>query len=333
MIWRALTVWCLLTATCLANVDTAQEQLSVMQIGMPWRNVSVDPTATNDTPQQLATLGHFGAPYEVTDMTAVTTRRVYDENLAGVGIATDGDMTAYIEARTVNAELANYDWSGLSVGTYHASYGGSGYNHSVPTTMISARHGISAKHNMPAVGAKVWFREPDGDAVIATCEARTQLTNSGAYLIRFTGNPSAELARYPICTDASLQLYDGGALWLFYQTLKLKLRVMDGFSTFETYDTVAHVDGSWNVGTITEGSSRPALVALTNNRLIITGTMETGAMNCRISEDIAEIESAISGYSETLLTSDLPAPNYNSGAIATGGFLSGYLQGLNGNLQ
>lgn len=342
MITRAFAIWCLLASTCLANVDTAQEQLSVMQIGMPWRNVAVDPTATNDTPQQLATLGHFAAPYEVADMVTMTDRRVYDEVLNAGVVNNDGEMEAYLELRSINPEVAQYPgWNALSVGTYHATLGGTGYVHSVPCTLISDTHALAGDHNNPPVGAKVWWLTPAGDAVSTTVASVTELTNSKAKLLRLTGNPSAELARLPICTDTTLVDYDGGAIWCFFQNLSIKLRVVDGFVNDVTLnlgqiaDVVEHVDGTWGT-TITQGSGRPAVVALTNGRLIITGTMATGptpAYNTRVSLDVAEIQTALDSYSETLLTSDLPDPNYSAGAIATGGFLSGYLQVLNGNLQ
>lgn len=307
---RTLTAWFLLAAVCYGS----QSPLSVFQIGAPWRPVSVNPSDTNDTAQDLAFLyqqdGTTGA-VAVADMVNITNRRVYDVPLAGTSIDSDAAMTAYLEARTLNPELDQYPWSALSVGTYGATYGGNGYNHSVPCTLISATHAIAGDHNVPAVGAKLWFLEPDGDAVIQTVAARTLLTNSNCYLVRLTANPSTDLARLPIATNESLPQYDTGCLWMPYQTLELRLRVVTDVGT--TY--ITHADSIWN-NDITQGSGRPALVALTNDTLVITGTLWTVIQNKRVSADIAQIETILSGYGETLTTVELPEPNYDDG---TGG--------------
>jgi hypothetical protein len=244
-------------------------------------------------------------PLAIADMVNITNKRVFDEELNS-GATSDEEMETYLGLRTVNSEVNDYDWSGFQLGTYAASYNGNGYNHSVPCTLISDTYGISANHNVPVVGAKVWFRTPVGTIVETTVADTTELTLSGSYLVQLDSNPSVLLERYPIVRDASLQRYvaAGGKFWQFYQTLAIKLRECVSLTTHSGLAVVEHADSDWEQGDILSGSGRPAVVPLNDGTLVLIGTAEYGGSgqfhgNNRFSLDFVEIQSTLAASGES----------------------------------
>ena len=262
------------------------------------------------------TFGDGVAPaLAIGDMVNITTRQVYTDLLDASAVTSDPEAVTFAEGLTVNSEVDDYDWSPLSVVTYHSS----DWTQSIPVTLISDTFGISANHNFPNVaGDKCWFRSQAGDAYVATVADTTTLTNSGATLVRFSSDPSTALARTPIVNDGSLQRYVAatGKFWQFYQTLSIRLRQCSGFQygvlsavNGGYCDIFTHDDGGWSQGDITTGSGRPAVVPLNDGRLILLGTAEFGASpngNDRVSLDKAQIITALAAYGEEATFMDIP---------------------------
>lgn len=319
---RAFAICCLLAAPCLGAVDTLQEQLSVMDVGAPWRGLRVDPDATMNSDKQAALLDQYGfaGAAAVADMVNVTTRQVYTTLITNAGI-TDSPLDttalqAYIESLTVNPEVDDYDWSGTSIFSYRSGAASDKLSNSRPATLISDTHAIASDHNGPNVGDVCYFRTPAGGMASGTVAAFTEIAGSAGEcrLVRFTANPDATLKRYPICTDASLIDYaaGGGALWCIQQEQKIRLRVVHHLSSVGVY----HQDSVW-VNAIENGSGRPGFVPITNGELVITGTIWWNSppyiVNNRTSAVLSAIQTQMDSYSETLTTYSLPDPNYSDG--------------------
>lgn len=247
---------------------------------------------------------------QVADMADITTRQVYTTLVSVAGITEnpldEAALEAYIESLAINPEVAAYDWSGLSVATYDVS--AANLTQSIPATLISATHALASNHNGPGLGDTCYWRTPAGQMVSATVAAGEVIAGSGGELrlIRFATNPGATLKRYPICTDASLASYvdAGGYLWLLYQDQRIRLRV----ATSASSTAVFHADSVWH-NDVTTGSGRPAMVALTNNALIVTGTLWGRSYNNRTSSVLSTLQSKLADHSETLATYALPLPS------------------------
>jgi len=268
------------------------------------------------------------SPVTIADLSGVTNRRVYDVPLAMGTVSSDGEVETYLNARSLNPELDDFHWSALSVATHFwdtdQAPDAYQYTHSVPVTLISDSWGIVADHNYPRTfvtpdaPARVWFRGPDGTLVIGTVATEVGseiiLTSSKARLIQFTAPLSGSLARLPIVNDASLEAYAAanGKAWLFYQDLTLKLRELVSLPILSGIHYSYHADSDWDGGTITQGSSRPAVVPLSNGTLVLIGTMISADHICRLSADIAQIQAALAETGESATTMDLPG--YESGS-------------------
>lgn len=219
-------------------------------------------------------------------------------------------LTAYVGNLAVTSQVSQYDWSGLSICTRHNNGSGWMLWYSFPVTLISDTHAIASAHISPIVGDTCYWRTPAGGLASANVAAVSTVSGSGGELnlIRFSSNPSALLKRYKIATDASVIDYTGGGIWCLYFDFRIRLRVM---TTLES-SRVLHVDSVWN-NDLTQGSGRPGLVALTNNDLIIVGTNWYANALQRSSAVTSAISTALSSYSETLTTYELPEPNYSAG--------------------
>lgn len=248
------------------------------------------------------------------DMENLTLKQVYTTLVTDAGITEDpldtGALETYIEGLTVNPEVSDYDWSGVSVLCYRSSLA-SPLKLSIgrPCSLIGDTFAVGVWHSGPAVNEVVYFRTPAGGMASGTVAEIWQINSTDLRLIRFTADPGATLKRYPICTDASLAGYSNGPLWLLDQDQEIRLRYMSGL----TSTAVVHSASAWeNSLLITTGSGRPAFVATADNELILTGTLSTTTTNMRVSAAaaVAAIQTELDAYSETLatesLTDDIP---------------------------
>ena len=249
------------------------------------------------------------------NLRGLITRQVYNEPLAGSGITSDGLLEAYLDTLTINPEVARYDWSAMSVGTYATNVGTGvhtdDWTHSVPVTLISDTFALAGDHNLPdaAHDGKCWWITPDGTVVSAVVESETTLTNSNCKLIKFTTDPSPALARFPICTHASAVAYTDHDVWCFFQDLTIKLRkiynfVEDQVSLGGTFDGINIIESVWLGDDIDQGSGRPTIVPTRDGSLVIVGTLATKISTTQnqandISLDLDQITTVLAAEGET----------------------------------
>lgn len=268
----------------------------------------------------------------VADMETQTQRAIYDGSTRTMCPDPDDSpelsMTIpnaiiYMEGLSVQSDYTTWadKWSAMSLLTDRttATPPGVATTYGATCTLISATHAVAATHSHMQLGATVYFLTPAGDAVSSTVAEiivlsdtdGTPATYGDLTLIRFTANPSAALARLPICTDASLIDYAAylGPLWLIDNDMDNRLR--KAFTL--TSSSVWHANSSWN-NTIGSGSGRPAVVALDDGELIITGTLWSSLVNHRTSSQLAAIQTQLDLYTETFTT--MAIPDY-SGEVST----------------
>lgn len=249
-----------------------------------------------------------GTSVDIADMETLTLRRVFEEETWSLNDLSPAGIEAAIEALTPNAELLAYDFSGCSLCTDRSNTNADEVTIAIPTTMITARHGLASDHSGPAVGNVVWFREPDGDAVSGTVQAVTEVPNVGGEirLVRFAANPSASLQRYSVATN--VDFYGGGQMWGLRPELNLLLKEVTGYYA----NAIGFGASTWGIQSVASASGRPCLVPLTNGEMLLIGnfwsadSIYSGGYLSNPDSATTEINTLLSSYSETVPTMDLP---------------------------
>jgi len=239
-------------------------------------------------------------------MEGICPRRVFTVATSFLGASDPEDLETDIEGLTLSSEVSSFDWSGMSLAVEQESaFPENPTTNSEPVTLISEKHGLASNHNKPPVGGVVYFRKTDGTVVTGTVAARTNISGDLS-LIRFTDNPSADLARYPIGINEAD--YRGGNAWLPDQDFTLRLCYLSW-----VFDTVLSFGSTWWSDYLTTGSGRPALVATDDDELILLGTIYsggTGASTTRPSQFITQINTLLTAQSDSNVTTfDLSALN------------------------
>jgi len=208
------------------------------------------------------------------------------------------------QTAVLNKELLRYDFTGTTFATEHKNVGHeAGWAYSVPCTLLSETHAIAGDHNVPPLGATCYWRTQLGKIYSAKVVTRYILPTR-CYLLKFDHDPSPELPRYPIVDDASLVKYVGSPnamAWHQYQDGRLRLRRFTRLTSIQ----IVHEDTSWQ-NNLTQGSGRPAWVALNTGELVISGILCTTISDNRISADAGVIRSLLAEHGETLQVVALP---------------------------
>ena len=251
----------------------------------------------------------------VIDMGAPTARQLYNFRtstlLNGLTTAT---VEAAIETLVVNNDYNGYDWSG--VGLCHTT-NGTDISVNCDPLMISETHAMGSGHCAPAVGQRVYFLNPAGQAVYGTIEARYELpTYTEMRIIRFTANPDPTLKRYKYVSNASF--YHNGKMWNLDYDADMRLTNLTVGSTSSWQTTIIN----WNNGDsgfdqgktlVNSGSGKPSLIALDNGEMYIVGQAfsggSTGIGITRPDLRIDSVNSYLAGKGELILMYEVPGLN------------------------
>jgi hypothetical protein len=230
----------------------------------------------------------FPYPYASTDS---DDHQLFTITLAG---ATDLTTLAYVDGT-----IGDYDWSGMSLHferTPDATV-------NLPTcTLISATHAVCANHSgylaTPiAAGDKYHFRTPAGALATGTVAAKTQIGSGDAALIRFTGNPSAALARYPIFLNQEVMI--GRTFWAPEHNATAN-RLRGNIVEAATFYHVPHDDDDWPASVLSSG--RPCMIPLVDGSMAIMGTHHQSDSFPRLDYLLSLINAELAGYGEAATT-------------------------------
>jgi hypothetical protein len=261
-------------------------------------------------------------------------REIYDTpiDLSGVDGTLWNDATQQsnaldaVEDLSPNSALDQFDFSGISVATWKHGRNQNGspvpdqITRSLPVTMVSATHGIASGHNGPNVGERVYFRAPDGTAVMGVVSHRFDWYGD-TRLIRFTANPSSDLKRYPILDNANDCI--GRNTWWPDQDLTLRLRRVF-FARAANQEYAEELRWSdiqysnsfpvWTNNVVSTGSGRPALIALTDGELVVAGTLWSSYSTTWTYHDRTRLEPSMNGETLTFMSVPTTATTVTGGA-------------------
>jgi hypothetical protein len=206
---------------------------------------------------------------------------------------TVGGATDLTTLAPVAGAIGDYDWSGMSLQFERSPDAVA----ALPTcTLISDTHAVCANHagylaTPIAAGDEYHFRTPAGALATGVVEAKTAIGSADVALIRFTANPSAALARYPIMLDLEPTM-DGRTFWAPEHNSTARLREVAVF----TVNSVFHSDGGW--GGDVASSGRPCMVPISGRRMVLMGTHFGSNIFPRLDYHIALIQAELANHSE-----------------------------------
>jgi hypothetical protein len=226
-------------------------------------------------------------------MTLLASTASDDHQLFTTTVSGATDLTALVH---VSGAIGDYDWSGMSLQFERSP--DSTIN--LPTcTLISETHAVCANHagysaTPIAAGDEYHFRTPAGTIATGIVAEKTQIGSLDVALIRFTADPSVELARYPILLEQEVMATN--TFWAPEHNSIVLLREC----TTVTDDYIFHDDGGW--GGTPASSGRPCMVPLDDGSLAILGTHYTAGAFPRLDYHHSLIQAELDGFGETVDT-------------------------------